>query len=100
MTGPYESIIGREIAPVLEHSLSFAVNKFDVARNDLRLSGAMIEVDSQTGSAIGIQLLHLKEADLHPCSSLANLVKCPPDSRVSVMIVDGSRSCERQPIAA
>lgn len=57
MTGPYESILGRRIDRVLSHSLTFVPAAFDVATNDVRLAGAIVEVDSQTGHASAIRRL-------------------------------------------
>jgi hypothetical protein len=37
---------------------------FDVAEGDVRLSGAIVEIDPTTNHAIGIQRYHVKAADL------------------------------------
>jgi metallophosphoesterase (TIGR00282 family) len=55
MTGPYESIIGRRIDRVLETTLTGNPTKFDVATDDTRLCGAIIDVDPQTGRATRIR---------------------------------------------
>lgn len=55
MTGPYESIIGRDIARVLQTTLSFEPTHFHVATNDVRLCGALITIDKQTGAAKSIE---------------------------------------------
>lgn len=57
MTGPYESILGRRIDRVLETTLSFIPSAFDVATEDVRLSGTIVDVDPQTGRATGITRL-------------------------------------------
>ena len=54
-TGPHESVLGREIHPVLERFLTNTPQRFGVARNNVRLQGAVIEVDESTGKAVGIQ---------------------------------------------
>jgi len=61
MTGPYESIIGRRIDRVLETTITFMPTKFDVARDDVRLSGTIVEFDPQSGRATGIERLCLRE---------------------------------------
>jgi 2',3'-cyclic-nucleotide 2'-phosphodiesterase len=63
MTGPYESVIGREIAPVLRKFTSNMPTPFEVAANDVRISGAVVEVDPQTGRAIEIKRLHVREGE-------------------------------------
>jgi len=54
-TGPHESVLGREIHPVLERFLTNTPQRFGIARNNVRLQGAVIEVDAGTGKAVNIQ---------------------------------------------
>ena len=54
-TGPHEGVLGRDIAPVLERFLTNTPQRFSVARNQVRLHGAVIEVDDATGKAMKIQ---------------------------------------------
>lgn len=54
MTGPYESIIGRDIYRVMQTTLSFEPTHFYVATEDVRLCGALITVDKTTGQAKSI----------------------------------------------
>jgi 2',3'-cyclic-nucleotide 2'-phosphodiesterase len=54
-TGPHESVLGREIHPVLERFLTNTPQRFTVARNNVRLHGALIDVDTSTGKANSIQ---------------------------------------------
>jgi metallophosphoesterase (TIGR00282 family) len=72
MTGPYDSILGRRIDRVLSTALSFLPTPFDVAEGDLRLGGAIVEVDSATGRASAIRRVMLDQA------GLAALALCPP----------------------
>ena len=51
MTGPYESILGRQIERVMETTLTFMPTAFDVATGDVRLSGTIVDVDPDTGKA-------------------------------------------------
>ncbi len=53
-TGPHESVIGREIEPVLRRFLTLQPQRFEVARDRIFLQGAMIEVDDQSGRAVSI----------------------------------------------
>ena len=50
-TGPHESVLGRDIAPVLERFLTSTPQRFTVARHNVRLNGVIIEVDDATGRA-------------------------------------------------
>lgn len=64
MTGPYKSILGRAIEPVVNTTLSFDPNAFRVATEDVRLSGSWFDVDPQTGKSVRIARLHLRLAEL------------------------------------
>ena len=57
MTGPHESILGRRIDRVLETTLTFRPTAFDVAENDVRLHGTIVDVDPTTGRASSIKRL-------------------------------------------
>ena len=54
-TGPQESVLGREIQPVLQRFRTAMPQRFEVARNDVKLNGAVIEIDNATGKALKIQ---------------------------------------------
>jgi metallophosphoesterase (TIGR00282 family) len=64
MTGPYDSILGRRVDRVLTTALTFVPTSFDVATGDLRLGGALVDIDASTGQAIGIRRLMLDETGL------------------------------------
>ena len=55
MTGPYESILGRRIDRVLSTALTFVPTSFDVATGDVRMCGAVVEVDPATNRATAIR---------------------------------------------
>lgn len=61
MTGPHESILGRDIAKVMEATLTFRPVPFDVAKNDNQISAVLIEADPQTGKARSIRRLKITE---------------------------------------
>ena len=56
-TGPHESVLGREIEPVIRRFLTNMPQRFDVAKDRVLLHGAVIEIDEATGKAIRIQRL-------------------------------------------
>jgi calcineurin-like phosphoesterase len=64
MTGPYESILGRKIEPVTEATTTFRPMQFQVATGDVRISGAVVEVNVQDGKATRIEPLVLAQAEL------------------------------------
>ncbi|HYG65545.1 MAG TPA: YmdB family metallophosphoesterase, partial [Thermoanaerobaculia bacterium] len=57
MTGPYESIIGMRIDKVLKRFILQTPSSFEVAKRDVRLAGAVIDVDEETGKARSIERL-------------------------------------------
>ena len=70
MTGPYAGVLGRQIDRVLTTVVSFVPTSFDVARDDVRLAGAIVEVDPSTGRASAIQRVMWREAEFaHPPKS-------------------------------
>jgi 2',3'-cyclic-nucleotide 2'-phosphodiesterase len=55
MTGPYDSVIGIEKQTVIEKFLNQLPARFEVARDDVRLCGVLIEADPESGRALSIQ---------------------------------------------
>jgi metallophosphoesterase (TIGR00282 family) len=51
MTGPKDSVLGRDLASVLSKFLTGMPCKFDIAENGVALEGALIDVDETTGRA-------------------------------------------------
>jgi metallophosphoesterase (TIGR00282 family) len=60
MTGPHESVLGREIAPVVGRFLDGMPRRFEVASGDNRLSAALVEFD-RAGRAEKIEWLSRKQ---------------------------------------
>jgi 2',3'-cyclic-nucleotide 2'-phosphodiesterase len=54
-TGPHESVLGREIAPVIERFATNTPQKFGVASGRILLQGALIEIDNASGRALHIR---------------------------------------------
>jgi hypothetical protein len=54
-TGPHDGCLGREIEPVLKKFLTGMPQRFEVARNNVKLHGAIIRVDDDSGKAVSIQ---------------------------------------------
>ena len=54
-TGPQESVLGREIEPVIKRFLTNTPQRFGVAKGCVMLHGAVVEVDDGTGKATNIQ---------------------------------------------
>ncbi|RKX37576.1 MAG: TIGR00282 family metallophosphoesterase [Verrucomicrobia bacterium] len=59
MTGPKDSILGRQVEPVLKKFLTGVPHKFDVAKGDPALEGAIVDVDMTTGKARSIERLRI-----------------------------------------
>jgi len=54
MCGPTESILGREIEPILTRFVTSLPATFPVAKGPVALNGAIIDIDEATGKALGI----------------------------------------------
>lgn len=54
-TGPHESVIGREMEPVITRFLTSQPQRFPVASGRVLLQGAIVEVDGATGRALSIE---------------------------------------------
>lgn len=54
-TGPHESVIGREIEPIIRRFVTNMPQKFEVAKNRVLLQGAVLEIDDTSGRAVSIQ---------------------------------------------
>jgi metallophosphoesterase (TIGR00282 family) len=55
MCGPYDSVLGRRKDRVLKFMTSNMPAPFDVATGDVRLCGAIAEIDTDTGRALSIE---------------------------------------------
>jgi 2',3'-cyclic-nucleotide 2'-phosphodiesterase len=54
-TGPHESILGREIQPIIQRFVTNLPQRFGVATERVLLQGALIEVDPNSGRAVSIR---------------------------------------------
>jgi calcineurin-like phosphoesterase len=63
MTGAYDSIIGFRPDEALHRFLMNTPKKLEVAKRDIRMSGAMIEVDETSGRAVSISRIHERLGD-------------------------------------
>jgi hypothetical protein len=60
MTGPTDSVIGVKKELAIERFLTQIPNKFEVAKRELVLEGALISIDPETGRATGIKRIREK----------------------------------------
>ena len=71
MSGPHDSIIGRRIDRVMETRLTANPTQFEVAHEDLRLCGTIVEIEAETGNAVAIERVCVTEAELDQLEALA-----------------------------
>jgi metallophosphoesterase, MG_246/BB_0505 family len=62
MCGPVNSILGRKIEPIMNRFISNLPASFPVAGGEVRLRGALIEIDESTGRAL--RIMRIDEAGL------------------------------------
>jgi metallophosphoesterase (TIGR00282 family) len=60
MTGPYDSVIGMEKTAIIQKFLNQLPARFEVAKDDVRLAGALIDADPASGRALAIQRVERK----------------------------------------
>jgi metallophosphoesterase (TIGR00282 family) len=60
MTGPYASVLGREVKPVVARFIDGMPRRFEVATEDVRLSGALIEIGASMARAVRIELVTVR----------------------------------------
>jgi metallophosphoesterase (TIGR00282 family) len=60
MCGPYDSVLGRRKDRVLKHMTTNMPQPFDIATGDVRLCGALAEINSETGAAISMERIEVR----------------------------------------
>lgn len=63
MTGPLDSILGRRVDRVLESTLTFNPTHFEVASDDVRMLGSIVDIDPETGRATAIRRISVTQAE-------------------------------------
>lgn len=59
MTGPYDSVLGRRKDRVLKFMTQNMPHPFDVATGDVRMCGALAEIDETTGKAVSMERIEV-----------------------------------------
>jgi 2',3'-cyclic-nucleotide 2'-phosphodiesterase len=65
-TGPHESVIGREIEPIIKRFMTNLPQRFGVAAGRVLLQGAIVVLDPHTGRALSIERISLPVAASEP----------------------------------
>jgi hypothetical protein len=63
MTGPFDSVIGINKETIIERFLTQMPNKFDVAKDDIRMQGVIMNIDSISGKANSIERISIRLKD-------------------------------------
>ncbi len=61
MCGPHDGILGRRVDRVLNTVIDFVPTAFDVSSGDVRINGAIVDVDELTGRATAIRRLCVRD---------------------------------------
>jgi len=61
MTGPYDSVLGRDRHAVVRSLVTGVPHPYAVATDDVRLCGVLVEVDATTGRATSIERLNIPD---------------------------------------
>ncbi len=62
MTGPFDSILGRKVAAVIEATLDSVPISFQVATGNVRLNGTWCDIDTRTGKCTAIARIDVPES--------------------------------------
>lgn len=65
MTGGHGGVIGVSKESVLPRFLTGMPTRFDISEEDVRLSAVVVDVDDETGLALEIRRIHLKQDDMN-----------------------------------
>jgi metallophosphoesterase (TIGR00282 family) len=79
MTGPHEGVLGRRKEKVLSAVITGMPTYFDVATGDLRVCGALVTADTQTGRSSAIQRVMLPIPDALAYPKEAPKEPSPPE---------------------
>jgi hypothetical protein len=60
MTGPRDSVLGREVDAVLQKFVTGMPTRFKIASEDVALEGVLLQINDQTGRALSIQRVRIK----------------------------------------
>jgi len=63
MTGPFNSVIGIKKEAIIERFLTQMPNKFDLAKDDIRMQGVIVDIDAESGKAKSIDRISVKLKD-------------------------------------
>jgi metallophosphoesterase (TIGR00282 family) len=64
MTGPHDGVLGRRADRVLHTAVTFEPTAFDVSTGDVRLNGAIVDADYETGKATAIRRVMVREGEI------------------------------------
>lgn len=59
MCGPYRSVLGREMEPVIASFIDGRKRRFKVADADVRICGCMVDIDLETGLAVHMERIEV-----------------------------------------
>jgi len=54
MTGPYDSVLGMNKEVALKRLILQTAHKYEMAENDAKISGVVLEIDAESGKSVSI----------------------------------------------
>lgn len=64
MTGSCDSVLGREKSQIIERFITNMPVRFNLAKEDLRIQGVLLNIDEKEGRALSIERIEYREKDL------------------------------------
>jgi hypothetical protein len=62
MTGSFDSVLGRQKEAIIERFLTNMPVRFDLAQEDLRIQGVILDIEEKSGKALAIERVEYKES--------------------------------------
>ena len=63
MTGPHDSVLGRDKGAVVRSLITGMPHPYVVARDDVRMNGMIVELNPENGQAISVERINLTDPD-------------------------------------
>jgi calcineurin-like phosphoesterase len=65
MTGSFDSILGREKHQIIERFLTNMPVHFNLAQDDVRMQGVIIDIENMTGKALSIKRVEYQQNNIN-----------------------------------
>ena len=79
MTGPYDSVLGRNKRKVIRSLITGMPNVYDIAEDDLRIGALVVTIDTATGKAVAVEQMILTDQEVRQVEEAVGQSSPTPD---------------------